>query len=105
MSKVDKDKLCDEIYSLKRLRDKKIKPIENEYQKHIDDTIFQELPFYYGDIIKDKLNNQIRYFIYKGVKKEYMILYGCDENGVENNEYREYHWSIYEDFEVHREIE
>lgn len=105
MCKVDKDKLCNEIYNLKRIKDDLIRPIEEEYRKYIDDAIFQELPFQYGDIVKDKLNNQIRYFIYKGIKKEYMVLYGCNENGVENNEDRQYHWSVYEDFTIHKEVE
>ena len=93
MCKLDKDELCNEIYKFKRLRDEEIRPIQEEYQEYIDDTIFQ------------KLNNQIRYFIYKGIKKEYMILYGCNEKGIENNEDRQYHWSVYEEFEIHREIE
>ena len=105
MCKLDKDELCNEIYKFKRLRDEEIKPIQEEYQEYIDDTIFQKLPFQYGDIIKDKLNNQIRYFIYKGIKKEYMVLYGCNEKGIENNEDRQYHWSVYEEFEIHREVE
>lgn len=104
MCKLDKSKLSNDIYNFKRTRDEIISPILDEYQDYIDNTIFQNLPFQNGDIVKDKLNNQIRYFIYKGIKKEYMVLYGCDENGIQNNEDKQYHWSIYEDFEVHRKI-
>lgn len=105
MRKVDKISLCNEIYELKRAKEDLIKPIEEKYQKCIDDIIYQELPFHCGDIIKDKSNSQVRFFIYKGIKKEAMVLYGCDKDGVENNENTQYHWSIYEDFVIHKEVE
>ena len=78
------NELCNKIYSFKRTRDELIKPIKEEYQKYIDDTIFQELPFLYGCILKSNIEGRVKYFVYEGINDEFMVLYGCDENGVKN---------------------
>ena len=89
-------KLCNEIYSLKRTRDELTKPIKEEYQKRIDDTIFQELPFPHGCILKTKIEGRVKYFVYEGIKDELMVL--CDEN----SQYKTVcHWSTYDTFEIH----
>ncbi|WP_277229785.1 hypothetical protein [Romboutsia timonensis] len=101
---INSSKLCDEIYNFKRARDELIKPIEEEYQKYIDDVIFQELPFQYGDILKSKINGRIKYFVYEGINEELIVLYGCDENGVKNQHKIVCHWSTYDTFEIHKEV-
>lgn len=103
MCEIDKDSLCDEIYRLKKKRDEVIKPIEERYQSYIDKVIFQKLQFPYNCILKNELIGKNRYFIYRGIKQEHMVLYGCDENGVYNKVDRQYPWSAYEDFEIHKE--
>lgn len=97
------NKLYNEIYNLKRIRDDLMRPIKEEYQEYIDNIIFENLPFQYGDIIINMFYNETRFFIYKGIKNEYMILHGCDENGVENNKNRHYYWNIYKEFEIYKE--
>lgn len=99
------NELCNEIYSFKRTRDELIKPIKEEYQKYIDDTIFQELPFLYGCILKSKIEGRVKYFVYEGINDEFMVLYGCDENGVKNQHKTVCHWSTYDTFEIHKEVE
>ena len=95
------NELCNEIYSLKRTRDELIKPIKEEYQKRIDDAIFQELSFPYGCILKTKIEGRVKYFIYEGINDELMVLCGCDENGVKNQQKTVCHWSTYDTFEIH----
>lgn len=102
MQLIDTEKLCNEIYSLKRARDEITKPIIKKYQECIDDVIFQELPFKYGDILKKKIEGKAIYFVYKGIKDESMLLYKCDENGIETKTKIECHWSTYDDFEIHK---
>ena len=92
------NELCNEIYSLKRTRDELTKPIKEEYQKRIDDTIFQELPFLYGCILKTKIEGRVKYFVYEGIKDELMVLRGCDKN---NQHKIVCHWSTYDTFEIH----
>ena len=99
------NELCNEIYSFKRTRDELIKPIEEEYQKYIDDTIFQEIPFLYGCILKNKIEGRVKYFVYEGINDEFMVLYGCDENGVKSQHKTVCHWSTYDTFEIHKEVE
>lgn len=99
------NELCNEIYSFKRTRDELIKPIKEEYQKYIDDTIFQELPFLYGCILKSKIEGRVKYFVYEGINDEFMVLYRCDENGVKNQHKTVCHWSTYDTFEIHKEVE
>ena len=95
------NELCNEIYSLKRTRDELTKPIKEEYQKYIDDAIFQKLPFPYGCILKTKIEGRVKYFICEGINDELMVLYGCDENGVKNQHKTVCHWSTYDTFEIH----
>ena len=99
------NELCNEIYSFKRTRDELIKPIKEEYQKYIDDTIFQELPFLYGCILKNKIEGRVKYFVYEGINDELMVLYGCDENGVKNQHKIVCHWSTYDTFKIYKEVE
>lgn len=101
---INSSKLCDEIYNLKRIRDELIKPIKEEYQKYIDDVIFQELPFQCGDILKSKISGRIKYFVYEGINEELMVLYRCDENGVKNQHKIVCHWSTYNTFEIHKKV-
>lgn len=100
----DNNALYNEIYNLKRIRDDLIRPIKEEYQEYIDKIIFESLPFQCGDIITDMLDTETRFFIYKGIKNEYMILHGCDENGIENNQNRQYYWNIYKEFQIYKEV-
>lgn len=92
-------KLCNEIYNLKKTRDGLIKPIKEEYQKRIDDTIFQKLPFPYGCILKTKIEGRVKYFVYEGIKDELMVL--CDKN---NQHKIVCHWSTYDTFEIHKGV-
>lgn len=96
------DELLNEVYNIKRTKDKMIQDISKIYDDCIDYTVYQRIPFKNGDIIKDKLNGRIRYFIYCGIKNEFMLLYGCNKNCVKNNNNINYHWSIYTDFKVHK---
>lgn len=102
MQLIDTEKLCSEINSLKRARNELIEPIIKEYQICIDDTIFQELPFQYGDILKEKKGGRTRYFIYEGIEDGFMILHQCDENGVKNQNRIGRNWGSYDSFEIHK---
>ena len=104
MSMININELCNKIYSFKRTRDELIKPIKEEYQKYIDNTIFQELPFLYGCILKNKIDGRVKYFVYEGINDELMVLYGCDENGVKKQHKTVCHWSTYDTFEIHKEV-
>ena len=99
----EKGVIYEKIKNFKKIRGEKIKSIEEEYQKYIDDTVYQSLPFRVGDIITDVLNCRERYFIYKGIKEEFMILHSCDKDGNEDNrENRRYRWITCEDFILYK---
>ena len=103
MEKIDKNKLCDEIYELVITGISLILPIEEEYRKHIDELILTKLPIKCGNIIKQQINNgEYIYFIYKGIRKENMMLVGCDSNGIENNLNTQCHWTAYNQFQIHK---
>ena len=59
----------------------------------------------HGCILKSKIEGRVKYFVYEGINDEFMVLYGCDENGVKNQHKTVCHWSTYDTFEIHKEVE